>query len=294
MILLDGKSTSQQIKDELKEKVLVLKNNGGKVPHLAVILVGENGASKTYVNAKIKACEYVGFKSTLIKYPETVSEQEVLDKIAEINGNDDIDGLIVQLPLPAHIDEQKVIEAIDYKKDVDGFHPVNAGRLMLGMPAFVPATPMGIMELLKRYDIEVQGKHVVVLGRSHIVGRPMSILLSGKGKYSDGTVTLCHSKTQNMEFYTKNADIVVVALGKPEYLKGNMIKDGAVVVDVGITRVPDSTKEKGYRLAGDVDFDSVKEKVSYITPVPGGVGPMTIASLLLNTYYAATEKIYKK
>ncbi len=294
MILLDGKSTSQQIKDELKEKVLELKNSGGKIPHLAVILVGENGASKTYVNSKIKACEYVGFKSTLVKYPETVSEREVLDKIAEINGNDDIDGLIVQLPLPAHIDEQKVIEAIDYKKDVDGFHPVNAGRLMLGMPAYVPATPMGIMELLKRYDIEVQGKNVTVLGRSHIVGRPMSILLSGKGKYSDGTVTLCHSKTQNIEFYTKNADVVVVALGKPEYLKGDMIKEGAVVIDVGITRVPDSSKEKGYRLAGDVDFDSVKDKVSYITPVPGGVGPMTIASLLLNTYYSATEKIYKK
>jgi methylenetetrahydrofolate dehydrogenase (NADP+)/methenyltetrahydrofolate cyclohydrolase len=294
MILLDGKATSKQIKDELKQKVAEIRQNNGKTPHLAVILVGENGASKTYVNSKIKACEYVGFKSTLVKYPEIVSEEELLNKIKEINKDDDIDGLIVQLPLPDHINEQKVIETIDYKKDVDGFHPVNAGRLMLGMPAFVPATPMGIMELLRRYDITVEGKNVVVLGRSHIVGRPMSILLSGKGKYSNGTVTLCHSKTKNLEFYTKNADIIVVALGKPEFLKGEMIKEGAVVIDVGITRVPDDTKERGYRLAGDVDFESVAPKTSYITPVPGGVGPMTIASLLLNTYYSATGKIYEK
>jgi len=294
MILLDGKRTSQAIKDELKEKVVELKKRKEKIPHLAIILVGNDGASRTYVNSKIKSCEYVGFNFTLIEYPETVSEEEILNKIEEINKDSNIDGLIVQLPLPKTINEQKVIEAIDFKKDVDGFHPVNAGRLMLGLPAYVPATPMGIMELLKRYEIEVQGKNVVVIGRSHIVGRPMSILLSGKGKYSDGTVTLCHSKTKNLEFYTKNADIIVVALGSPGFLKGEMVKEGAVIIDVGITRVPDPTKKSGYRLVGDVDFESVSEKSSYITPVPGGVGPMTIVSLLLNTYYSSTQKIYKR
>jgi methylenetetrahydrofolate dehydrogenase (NADP+)/methenyltetrahydrofolate cyclohydrolase len=292
MIILDGKKISKEIKEELKQKTGELLAKGRKIPHLAVILVGDNGASKTYVNSKIKACEYVGFKSTLIKYDESVSEEDLLAKIREINEDKDIDGLIVQLPLPKHIDEQKVIEAIDYKKDVDGFHPVNAGRLVLGLPAFVPATPMGIMELLKRYKVPVSGKHAVVLGRSHIVGRPMSILLSQKGEYADATVTLCHSKTQNVEKFIKEADIVVVALGKPEYLKGDMIKEDAVVIDVGITRVKTDENEKGYKIVGDVHFDSVSQKASYITPVPGGVGPMTIASLLMNTYLSATDKIY--
>lgn len=292
MIILDGKKTSKEIKEELKQKTAELVAAGKKVPHLAVILVGDNGASKTYVNSKIKACEYVGFKSTLVKYDESVSEQELLDKIREINSDEDIDGLIVQLPLPKHINEQKVIEAIDYKKDVDGFHPVNAGRLVLGLPAFVPATPMGIMELLKRYKVPVRGKHAVVLGRSHIVGRPMSILLSQKGEFADATVTLCHSRTPDIEKFTKEADIVVVALGKPEYLTGEMVKEGAVVIDVGITRVETNENEKGYKIVGDVHFDSVSKKASYITPVPGGVGPMTIASLLMNTYLSATGKIY--
>ncbi len=292
MIILDGKKTSKEIKEELKQKTAELVAAGKKVPHLAVILVGDNGASKTYVNSKIKACEYVGFKSTLVKYDESVSEQELLDKIREINSDEDIDGLIVQLPLPKHIDEQKVIEAIDYKKDVDGFHPVNAGRLVLGLPAFVPATPMGIMELLKRYNVPVRGKHAVVLGRSHIVGRPMSILLGQKGEFADATVTLCHSRTHDIEKFTKEADIVVVALGKPEYLIGEMVKEGVVVIDVGITRVETDENEKGYKIVGDVHFDSVSKKASYITPVPGGVGPMTIASLLMNTYLSATGKIY--
>ncbi len=292
MIILDGKKTSKEIKEELKQKTAGLVAAGKKVPHLAVILVGDNGASKTYVNSKIKACEYVGFKSTLVKYDETISERELLDKIREINADEDIDGLIVQLPLPKHIDEQKVIETIDYKKDVDGFHPVNVGRLVLGLPAFVPATPMGIMELLKRYEVPVRGKHAVVLGRSHIVGRPMSILLSQKGEFADATVTLCHSRTPDIEKFTKEADIVVVALGKPEYLTGEMVKEGAVVIDVGITRVETDENEKGYKIVGDVHFDSVSKKASYITPVPGGVGPMTIASLLMNTYLSATGKIY--
>ena len=292
MIILDGKKTSKEIKEELKQKTSELVAAGKKVPHLAVILVGDNGASKTYVNSKIKACEYVGFKSTLVKYDDSVSERELLDKIREINADEDIDGLIVQLPLPKHIDEQKVIETIDYKKDVDGFHPVNVGRLVLGLPAFVPATPMGIMELLKRYEVPVRGKHAVVLGRSHIVGRPMSILLSQKGEFADATVTLCHSRTPDIEKFTKEADIVVVALGKPEYLTGEMVKEGAVVIDVGITRVETDENEKGYKIVGDVHFDSVSKKASYITPVPGGVGPMTIASLLMNTYLSATGKIY--
>ena len=292
MIILDGKETSKSIKEELKQKTAELVAAGKKVPHLAVILVGDNGASKTYVNSKIKACEYVGFKSTLIKFDETVSEEELLKKIDELNNDSDVDGFIVQLPLPSHIDEQKVIESIDYKKDVDGFHPVNAGRLVLGLPSFIPATPMGIMELLKRYKVPVSGKHAVVLGRSHIVGRPMSILLSQKGEFANATVTICHSATKDLEKYTKEADIIVVALGKPEFLMGDMVKEGVTVIDVGISRVETTENEKGYKIVGDVHFDSVSKKASYITPVPGGVGPMTIASLLINTYLAATNKIY--
>ncbi len=289
MIILDGKKTSQTIKDDLKQKVENIKKQGGKIPHLAVILVGENGASKTYVNSKLKACKYVGFDSTLIKFDETISEENLLYKIDELNNNDDIDGFIVQLPLPKHINEQKIIEAINPKKDIDGFHPENIGRMALGLPSFIPATPMGIVELLKHYDIKLTGKHAVILGRSHIVGRPLSILLSQKNEYANATVTLCHSNTNDIVHFTKQADIVIVALGKPEYLKGDMIKDGAIIIDVGISRIP-VNNEKGYKIVGDVDFESVSPKASYITPVPGGVGPMTIASLLLNTYLAATRK----
>ncbi|OYX23388.1 MAG: bifunctional 5,10-methylene-tetrahydrofolate dehydrogenase/5,10-methylene-tetrahydrofolate cyclohydrolase [Flavobacteriales bacterium 32-35-8] len=286
MIILDGKKVSNDIKDEIAEHVKAMISKGEKVPHLAAILVGTDGASMTYVNAKVKACEKIGFKSTLIDLPEYTSEKELLEKIHELNTNDDVDGFIVQLPLPKHIDEQKVLMAVHPDKDVDGFHPTNVGKMALDLPTFLPATPYGILELLERYQVETSGKHVVVMGRSHIVGRPMSILMSQKRKAGDATVTVVHSRTKNLTEITKQADIIVAAIGISEFLTGDMVKDDVVIVDVGITRVPDATKSTGYRLAGDVDFESVSKKASYITPVPGGVGPMTIAMLLKNTLLA--------
>lgn len=290
MELLDGKKTANQIKEELAAKVAQLKAVGKKAPHLAAVIVGENGASLTYVNAKVKACEKVGFKSTLIQLPETVSEIDILSQIDELNNNIEIDGFIVQLPLPDHIDEQKVTLAIDPKKDVDGFHPENLGRMMLGLPGFLPATPAGIIELLDRYEVQTSGKDCVVIGRSHIVGSPMSVLMSRNAKVGNCTVTLTHSRTKDLKAITKRADIVVVALGKAEFLTADMVKDGVVVVDVGITRVKDDSKKSGFRLLGDVKFDEVSKKAAYITPVPGGVGPMTIASLLMNTLKAIKLK----
>ncbi|MCR8668404.1 bifunctional methylenetetrahydrofolate dehydrogenase/methenyltetrahydrofolate cyclohydrolase FolD [Aestuariibaculum sp. M13] len=286
MTILDGKKVSNDIKEEIAVEVSNMVANGEKVPHLAAILVGTDGASMTYVNAKVKACEKIGFNSTLIDLPEETTEEVLLQKIHELNTNDDIDGFIVQLPLPKHIDEQKVLMAIDPDKDVDGFHPTNVGRMALDLPTFLPATPFGIMELLERYNVETSGKNVVVMGRSHIVGRPMSILMSQKRKAGDATVTVVHSRTKNLAEITRGADIIVAAIGISEYLTGDMVKDGVVVIDVGITRVPDETKKAGYRLAGDVDFSSVSPKASFITPVPGGVGPMTIAMLLKNTLLA--------
>lgn len=290
MELLDGKKTSNDIKEEIAQKVIDLKNQGKKTPHLAAVIVGENGASLTYVNAKVKACEKVGFESTLIKLPTTVTESDLLAKINELNNNDDIDGFIVQLPLPDHIDEHKVTLAINPMKDVDGFHPENLGRMMLNLPCFLPATPAGILELLNRYNIETSGKDCVVIGRSHIVGSPMSVLMARNTKIGNCTVTLTHSRTQNLKEITKRADIVIVALGKSEFLTADMVKEGVVVVDVGITRVKDETKKSGFKLLGDVKFDEVAAKSSYITPVPGGVGPMTIASLMLNTLQAIDMK----
>lgn len=290
MILLDGKITSNQIKDEIEESVKKRKSERKKIPHLAAVLVGSDGASMTYVNSKVKACERIGFKSTLIKHDDDISEETLLSEIEKLNNNDDIDGFIVQLPLPKQIDEQKVIMAVDPEKDVDGFHPVNVGKMTLDLPAFISATPYGILELLKRYKVEVSGKHVVVIGRSHIVGRPMSILLSQKRAVGNATVTVVHSRTKNLKEFTQNADIIVAALGMPEFLTGEMVKDDVVIIDVGITRVDDSSRPRGYRLAGDVHFESVSKKASYITPVPGGVGPMTIAMLLKNTLLACQNK----
>lgn len=292
MIRLDGKQTSATLKKEIAEEVEKMVANGQKRPHLAAILVGHDGASETYVGSKVKSCEQVGFTSTLLRYETTVSEEELLQKIEEINLNDDIDGLIVQLPLPAHISEEKVTEKIDPQKDVDGFHPQNMGRLALGSPCFVSATPHGIMELIARYNIETSGKKCVVIGRSNIVGRPMSILMSQKG--IDTTVTLCHSRTQNLKEICLEADIIIAALGKAEFLKGDMVKEGATVIDVGITRVPSDKTKSGWKLLGDVDFAEVAPKCSHITPVPGGVGPMTIASLLFNTLKAAKKEVYSK
>ncbi len=286
MTILDGRKTSSEIKDEIAVQVATMKANGEKVPHLAAVLVGTDGASMTYVGAKVKACEQIGFESTLIDLPEETTEEELLMHINNLNNDDNIDGFIVQLPLPKHIDEQKVLMAIDPDKDVDGFHPTNVGRMALDLPSFLPATPFGILELLERYNVETSGKHVVVIGRSHIVGRPMSILMSQKRKAGNATVTVAHSRTKNLKELTLQADIIVAALGMAEFLKGDMVKDGAVIIDVGITRVPDATKKRGYRLAGDVDFESVSPKASFITPVPGGVGPMTIAMLLKNTLLA--------
>lgn len=286
MILLDGKQTSAKIKEEIAAIVSQMKQHNQRVPHLAAVLVGMDGASMTYVGAKVKACELVGFESTLIKLPEDTSEQALLMQIDDLNNNHEIDGYIVQLPLPKHIDEQKILMAIDPNKDVDGFHPTNVGKLTLDLPTFISATPYGIMELLERYNIPTSGKHVVVIGRSHIVGRPMSILMSQKRKAGNATVTVAHSRTENLATITKQADIVIAALGIPEFLTAEMVKDNAVIIDVGITRVPDTTKIKGYRIAGDVDFESVSKKASHITPVPGGVGPMTIAMLLKNTLLA--------
>lgn len=286
MTILDGKKTSEALKQEIAEEVKQLKNQGKKVPHLAAVLVGDDGASLTYVGSKVKACEQVGFASTLVKLPADISEEKLLQEIAKLNANPEIDGYIVQLPLPKHINEQKILLAINPTKDVDGFHPANFGRMALDMEAFIPATPFGIMELLKRYKVPTQGKHVVVVGRSHIVGRPISILLSQKGAQGNATVTLTHSHTPNLADLTRQADIVVMALGIPEFLKGDMVKEGVTVIDVGITRLKDDSNSKGYRIVGDVAFNEVKEKASYITPVPGGVGPMTIAMLLKNTLLA--------
>ncbi|EKY12475.1 bifunctional methylenetetrahydrofolate dehydrogenase/methenyltetrahydrofolate cyclohydrolase FolD [Capnocytophaga sp. oral taxon 324] len=286
MTILDGKKTSEALKQEIAEEVKQLKAEGKKVPHLAAVLVGDDGASLTYVGSKVKACEQVGFESTLVKLPANISEEGLLQEIEKLNANPEIDGYIVQLPLPKHIDEQKILLAIDPTKDVDGFHPANFGRMALDMEAFIPATPFGIMELLKRYEVPTKGKHVVVVGRSHIVGRPISILLSQKGAQGNATVTLTHSHTPNLAELTRQADIVVMALGIPEFLKGDMVKEGVTVIDVGITRLKDDSTDKGYRIVGDVAFDEVKEKASYITPVPGGVGPMTIAMLLKNTLLA--------
>lgn len=290
MILLDGKTTSNQIKDEIAETVIKRNAEGKKTPHLAAVLVGSDGASMTYVNSKVKACERIGFKSTLIKLDDDISEEILLKEIEKLNINDDIDGFIVQLPLPKQIDEQKVLMAVNPDKDVDGFHPVNVGKMTLDLPTFLSATPYGILELLKRYKVEVSGKHVVVIGRSHIVGRPMSILLSQKRPLGNATVTVAHSRTKNLKELTQNADIIIAALGMPEFLTGDMVKEGVVIIDVGITRVDDPSRPRGYRLAGDVDFKSVSEKASYITPVPGGVGPMTIAMLLKNTLLACKNK----
>ncbi|HKK67665.1 MAG TPA: bifunctional methylenetetrahydrofolate dehydrogenase/methenyltetrahydrofolate cyclohydrolase FolD [Bacteroidales bacterium] len=287
---LDGKLLSNQIKDEIKEKVDTIRQKGGKIPHLAAILVGHDGASETYVGHKEKACARVGFKSTVLRFEDDISEEELLKQVDKLNSDDDVDGFIVQLPLPDHIDDQNIIEAIDPKKDVDGFHPINIGKMTLGMESYISATPFGILEMLRRYEIETSGKHVVVVGRSNIVGRPVSILLGQKTYPGNATVTMVHSRTKNMEKITRQADILIVALGKAQYIKANMVKEGAVVIDVGITRVKSDKTKSGWKLLGDVDFDDVAPKCSYITPVPGGVGPMTIVALLHNTLEASKLK----
>ena len=286
MELLDGKKTANAIKEEIKAQVTAMKSRGDRVPHLAAVLVGNDGASLTYVGSKVRSCKYVGFESTLIQLDETTTEAQLLTQIDQLNADASIDGYIVQLPLPKHIDEEKILLAIDPKKDVDGFHPANFGRMALELEAFIPATPFGIMQLLERYAVPTSGKHCVVVGRSHIVGRPISILMSQKGPAGNATVTVAHSRTENLAELTRQADIVVMALGIPEYLTADMVKEGAVIVDVGITRVADSNHPKGYVIRGDVAFDDVAKKASYITPVPGGVGPMTIAMLLQNTLLA--------
>jgi len=286
MIILDGKKCSNDIKNEIKDEVDKMKAKGEKVPHLAAVLVGNDGASLTYVGSKVRACERVGFKSTLVKLSSNISELELLEKIEELNQDDDIDGFIVQLPLPPQIDTQKVLMQVDPQKDVDGFHPTNFGKMALDMTTFIPATPFGILELLERYNVDTKGKHTVVIGRSHIVGRPMSILMGRKGWPGNSTVTLTHSHTKNITQIISQADIVISALGIPNFLKAEMIRDDAVVIDVGITRVPDENAKKGYIITGDVDYENVSKKASFITPVPGGVGPMTIAMLLKNTLLA--------
>ena len=285
-IILDGKATSNQIKEELTIQVKEIKDAGKRPPHLAAVLVGNDGASLTYVGSKVRSCERIGYDSTLIKLDDDISQEALLATIEKLNNDPLLDGFIVQLPLPKHIDEEVVLHAINPNKDVDGFHPTNFGKMALGMQTFIPATPFGIMELLKRYKLDISGKHAVVIGRSHIVGRPMSILLSEKGNPGNATVTLTHSRTQNLAAITKEADIVVSALGVPNFLTADMVKDGAIIIDVGITRVPDADHPKGYVIVGDVHYDAVTEKASYITPVPGGVGPMTIAMLLQNTMLA--------
>ena len=285
-IILDGKATSNQIKEELTIQVKQIKDAGKRPPHLAAVLVGNDGASLTYVGSKVRSCERIGYDSTLIKLDDDISQEALLATIEKLNNDPLLDGFIVQLPLPKHIDEEVVLHAINPNKDVDGFHPTNFGKMALGMQTFIPATPFGIMELLKRYKLDISGKHAVVIGRSHIVGRPMSILLSEKGNPGNATVTLTHSRTQNLAAITKEADIVVSALGVPNFLTADMVKDGAIIIDVGITRVTDADHPKGYIIVGDVHFDQVKEKASYITPVPGGIGPMTIAMLLQNTMLA--------
>jgi len=292
MILLDGKKTANDIKNEIAIKVSSLVAGGGKKPHLAAILVGSDGASETYVNAKVKACNKVGFDSTLVRFNADVSEEELLTEVKKINDNSNIDGLIVQLPLPAHIDEMKVTEAINPIKDVDGFHPANIGRMALNLPTYLPATPAGILELLERYKIETSGKHCVVIGRSHIVGSPMSILMARNNNPGNCTVTLTHSRTQNLKKITKTADILIVALGKAEFVTADMVKDGVCIIDVGITRVKSNKTKSGWKLLGDVAFDEVSKKSRFITPVPGGVGPMTIAMLLKNTLVSTDKLLY--
>ena len=285
-IIIDGKKISTLIKEEIKNQVEEIISKGGRAPHLVAVLVGEDGASLTYVSNKVASCKQVGFKSSLINLPYEIKEEKLLREITRLNNDKEVDGFIVQLPLPKHIDQNKVLLSINPKKDVDGFHPTNFGKMALDMETFVSATPYGIMELLERYNIDTNGKHTVVIGRSNIVGRPISILMSRKAKLGNSTVTVVHSRTKNLETFTKNADIIISALGVPNFLKASMVKDGVVVIDVGINRVKDLNKTKGYVLKGDVDFESVKEKASHITPVPGGVGPMTIASLIQNTLKA--------
>ncbi|MFA7067329.1 MAG: bifunctional methylenetetrahydrofolate dehydrogenase/methenyltetrahydrofolate cyclohydrolase FolD [Dysgonamonadaceae bacterium] len=292
MQLIDGKATAAKIREEIAQEVKQIKSAGGKTPHLAAILVGHDGGSETYVANKVKACEQVGFESTLIRFENDVTEEELLKIVEKLNNDPDIDGFIVQLPLPKHISEDKVTEAIDYRKDVDGFHPVNVGRMSLGLPGFLSATPSGIVELLRRYEIETRGKHCVILGRSNIVGKPAATLMMRKGYPGDCTVTVCHSRTPNIKEICLQADIIIAALGVPEFLKGDMVKEGAVVIDVGTTRVPSDKTKSGFKLTGDVAFDEVAPKCSYITPVPGGVGPMTIASLLKNTLLAGKKEVY--
>lgn len=292
MQLIDGKATAAAIKAEIAAEVKEIIENGGKQPHLAAILVGHDGGSETYVKNKVLACEACGFKSTLVRFEDNVSEEELLAKVDELNNDDDVDGFIVQLPLPKHIDEQKVIMAIDYRKDVDGFHPINVGRMAIGLPCFISATPLGILTLLRHYNIETSGKKCVVLGRSNIVGKPMAQLMMQK-QYGDSTVTVCHSHSKNLKEECLEADIIVAAIGKPNFLTADMVKEGAVVIDVGTTRVPDATRKSGFRLNGDVKFDEVAPKCSYITPVPGGVGPMTICSLMKNTLSAGKKEFYK-
>lgn len=294
MTLLDGKKTSEAIQNEIAAEVAEIKASGGKTPHLAAILVGNDGGSVTYVNNKVLACERVGFESSLFHYEETLSEEELLLKIKELNLNEAIDGFIVQLPLPKHIDAEKVLEAIDPVKDVDGFHPTNVGRMVAGLPAYLPATPAGILQLLERYEIETSGKHCVVIGRSNIVGSPMSILMAKSAYPGNCTVTLCHSRTKDLPSFTRQADIIIAAIGKPEFVTADMVKDGVIVIDVGTTRVPDASRKSGFRLKGDVNFDEVAPKSSFITPVPGGVGPLTIAMLLKNTLKAAKKEVYAK
>lgn len=293
MQLIDGKATANLIKQEIADEVSEIISKGGKRPHLAAILVGHDGGSETYVKNKVLACEACGFKSTLIRYEDDITEEELLAKVEELNNDADVDGFIVQLPLPKHVSEQKIIEAIDYKKDVDGFHPINVGRMSIGLPCYVSATPNGILELLKRYNIETSGKKCVVIGRSNIVGKPMAQLMMQKRYPGDTTVTVCHSHTSNIKEECLNADIIIAAIGIPNFVTADMVKEGAVVIDVGTTRVPDETRKSGYRLNGDVCFDEVAPKCSYITPVPGGVGPMTICSLMKNTLSAGKKEFYK-
>ena len=292
MQLIDGKATAAKIKEEIAQEVEQIVAAGGKRPHLAAVLVGHDGGSETYVKNKVLACEACGFKSTLIRYEDDITEQELLDCVAKLNADDDVDGFIVQLPLPKHIDEQKIIEAIDYRKDVDGFHTINVGRMAIGLPCFISATPLGIITLLKRYGIETSGKKCVILGRSNIVGKPMAQLMMQK-QYGDSTVTVCHSRSANLKDECRQADIIIAAIGRPDFVTADMVKEGAVIVDVGTTRVADATRKSGFRLNGDVKFDEVAPRCSYITPVPGGVGPMTICSLMKNTLAAGKKEYYK-
>lgn len=294
MILLDGNALAAEIKNELREKVQAATAKGARPPHLAAILIGDNPASHSYVTNKVRSCEEVGYKSTLIHRPADISHNAVLEIVHQLNAETEVDGFIVQLPLPEQINEMQITMAIDPSKDVDGFHPMNVGKMALGLPSYLPATPMGIMEMLRRSNIQVSGKSCCVIGRSNIVGTPMSILLSRKGEPGDGTVVICHSRTPHMKEITRNSDIIIAALGKPHFLTADMVKEGAVVIDVGINRIPDATKKSGYRIVGDVDFDNVAPKCSYITPVPRGVGPMTVTSLLLNTWKAYSGEIYSK